>query len=330
VRFEADDDGGYLMDGKTITDRGLSSLSWATGLPLSALKWARDNNAEADLAAAMMKGLTDNPRGLSNRMVITTGEVVRAIASSMYNPVKHSDLLGMFFKVVTDLGYKFESGSILKGGTLRATLVGEKFGEVDGSAEVGDEVKKGFTLKNNFYASSSLGFEGLIYRLVCTNGMTTRDKGLEFNRAHRGSAHDLGMVDAWADDNNDLLDAFNEAITHAVTDEAWASEKSRLDNLAATDALDGLEEELADYAAKRFKLDNDEAQKYLINVRDDGDATHWGAVNALTKLANTAVDFDRSVDLTHKGSEFAELKWGTVTDAVKKAATKKEKAAAAA
>jgi len=177
-----------------------------------------------------------------------------------------------------------------------------------------DVVQPGFRMRNSEIGKGRLSIQGFFYRAYCLNGCVfgAFDEGLEFHRTHLGSRVIEGTdYEILSDESKKLDDA---AIVSQVRDVMKALVDPQLhqllkDHLQAArmsetmkspvDAMRKLGEDVS--------LSDAESKQALTNLLMDGDLSRWGAVNAVTKLANDAESIERANELEQIGGDLLKL-----------------------
>lgn len=184
--------------------------------------------------------------------------------------------------------------------------------------QVGDTVRWGVEIKNSEIGAGSLTISGFVLRLVCTNGMVAT-KAL--NARHVGKREDEGIlsnealaaddVAFWLAARDTLRATCSEATFQTVVDQLKDAADSTpvISPVAATKVL-----------ASEFALTEDEQEAVMLSLVKNGDLSQWGALNAVTAVAQTVESFDRQAELEGIGWQVAQMSttaWDKVAAAVK-------------
>lgn len=176
-----------------------------------------------------------------------------------------------------------------------------------------DLVCPGLVIENSEVGAGALRVSRLIFRVQCSNGMIAEHT---VNRRHVGKriggdmfADDEGTV--WKDDT---LRAMDDALKLKVRDAVTAAvDETNFDLLARQFAESGLTKPIErpipamKVLGKALTLTEREGESALEHLMRGGDMTKFGAVNAITAMAQTVESFDRSVELETIGGDL--LAW---------------------
>ncbi len=184
--------------------------------------------------------------------------------------------------------------------------------------KIGDTVRWGVEIKNSEIGAGSLTISGFALRLVCTNGMVA-DRTL--NARHVGKREDEGIlsnealaaddVAFWLAARDTLRATCSEATFAAVIEQLEeAGESTRVVSpVAATKVL-----------ANEFSFSEAEEEAVMLSLVSGGDHSRWGALNAVTAVAQTVESFDRQAELEGIGWQVAQMSesaWNKVAFAVR-------------
>lgn len=193
------------------------------------------------------------------------------------------------------------------------------FDKIQGEVAVGDVVESGLVFTNSEVGLGGLNVRPFIHRLVCTNGMWIADAGIR--KRHLGNRLEVGTIEY----QTDTIEADNRAIMLELRDTILASADQKqfnryLDKMKAATQGDKIEKpvEAVEVIAKTFTLSEGEKNAVLENLIQDRDYSRWGALNAVTKVANTYEDYDRASELEAMGGQILELpqsQWRTIANA---------------
>lgn len=172
-------------------------------------------------------------------------------------------------------------------------------------AKVGDTVRWGVEIKNSEIGAGSLTISGFVLRLVCTNGMTTL-KAL--NARHIGKREDEGILsnEALAADDVAFWLAARDTLRATCSETAFNDVCDRLTGAALSSQI---EHPVAatKVLANEFSLTEGEQEAVMLSLVKGGDFSKWGALNAVTAVAQTVESFDRQADLEGIGWQIAQL-----------------------
>lgn len=214
--------------------------------------------------------------------------------------------------------------------TPRNLYIKAIFPQTEKAVKVGDPVQFGVIITNSEIGGGSLKIRPFVERLVCTNGMTSNRYEQGVVRRHLGSkiAED-GVVyrqetielaaQATLAQCRDAITTFSqrEFYDNILNDMRQAAESTQIEHPRAG----------AEVLSNTLGLSQNEADNVLINLIQDGDFSRWGALNAVTKIANECEDYDRASELEELGGKvlhFGKRDW----DRIAQAEPKRQKVAA--
>jgi hypothetical protein len=230
----------------------------------------------------------------------------RAFLSNGYKPLDNYDLMTALVPPLTNTGLRAASSQVTET-RLYMQLVTDKI-----TAEVkrGDAVQLGLVVSNSEVGSGALSIQLLVYRLVCTNGLIMPAEDLPgFRAVHLGRGFE-GDQSVLREETRRLTDAaiWNQArdvITAAVSQASLDNMVRKLQGIAQVRLQDP--EKAVELVAKRYDLAEDERKGVMANLIAGADVSQWGLVNAVTSLANTAVNYDRAIELETIGGKVASI-----------------------
>lgn len=261
-----------------------------------------------DLVIGQVNALFE--REPSTRLIRTLDGHVRAFLSDRYARLDNDQILADTLPVLTAGGVPYES-------TLLSCNVSEErldikclFTDKKLEFDVGttpdghkDIVKPGFHLGNSEVGKGSIFCRSFFYRGYCRNGAVYgSDEILEYRRSHLGGRLLEGANFQILSDETRRLD--DQAIVSAVTDVMKAlANPEFIDEMATT--LRALKTgtrierpiEAVKVLTKELGLTENESASALENLIADKDYSRWGALNAVTALANEAPTYERANEL---------------------------------
>lgn len=254
-------------------------------------------------------------RNPEKRMVRTLGGNTRAFLSNRYQRVENEQIAEAALPVLYDLpGVQVVSSEV----TDRRLYIHFTVPSIIGEVKVGDVVQAGGIISNSEVGLGSISVSGLVWRLICLNGMKTADA---FRRNHVGRQVDEGELE-WAEDT---MIADDKAIllkvrdmVRAVVDETKF--RANLDKMRGlTDArVTGDPAKAIEVLAQKVGANETEKGSILRALIQGGDLSAWGMLNAVTAQAHTAKSYDRAVEFESAGGALLELpttEWKRVLEA---------------
>lgn len=241
------------------------------------------------------------------RMIRTLDGNVRAFLSDRYRPLDNFDLANVAFETLTVPGMKVESTELterrlyIKAVTERLTLEVKK----------GDVVQAGIVISNSEVGCGTVKVEPMVFRLVCANGMIANDHAMrQYHVGRSGSEGD--MASEFFRDETRMADdkAFWMKVKDVITGSFKRDVFERIVNsmkLAAAKDITGDVKEVIEVVQEKYGLDDTEGSGVMRHLIKGGDLTQWGLVNAITRTAQDAADYDRSTELERLGGIVLEL-----------------------
>jgi hypothetical protein len=236
----------------------------------------------------------------------------RAFLSNGYRPIDHDAIAEAAFPVLarlqTEGGHQLDFHSIQVTDDklyIKVVIPTVSYNLADygpqhrPEAKINDVVQMYLLIKNSEVGTGGFDVERGIFKLSCLNGMTT---GSILKKRHVGrkleANEDLSIYqdDTREADDKALMLKLRDVLTDAV--DAAKFELVVKEFAAAKDTpemekpIKAMEE-----LAQRVKLSEGESQSALQHLLRDGDLTKFGAVNAITRMAQDVQSYDRSTEL---------------------------------
>ena len=265
------------------------------------------------------------------RLLRTMDNKLRAFLSDRYKRIDNDQVLAAALPAIVkgDLETVLLSSQVTDRNLyVKVLLTGEEMKQQIGDTRDGtpDIVQPGFILKNSEIGTGSVGVQAFFYRSFCYNGCVFgKTDAFEYRRTHLGGTLIEGADFEILSDKSKKLE--DETILSQVTDVMQAIATPEFVNQMG-EKLRSLKEgtqiqnpvPAIEILAKENGLNEIEQQAVLQNLMEDRDYSRWGVVNAVTKVANTAiVDYDRASDLEVIGSRLIDINqanWKRMVEAV--------------
>jgi len=251
----------------------------------------------------------------SNRMVRTLGGDMRAFLSDRYQRIENEEIAEAALPVLGDLpGVKIVSCEVTERRLYIHAVVPTVFGEV----KRGDVVEAGVIISNSEVGLGSVSVQGLIWRLVCLNGMKTSDA---FRRNHVGRKVEDNEA-LWADDTRKADDKavllkVRDMVRAAVDETKFRVQLQKLQGLTEGKIV-GSPEKAIEVLARKVGATEGERSGILRSLIEGGDLSRWGIVNAITHQAHTTESYDRAVEFEGMGGQLVDLpttEWKEILEA---------------
>lgn len=272
------------------------------------------NDAPELLASNVNHWFQANPE---TRMVRTLEGWDRAFLSNGYQRIENEHMAAAALPVLHDLpGVQITSAEI----TDKRMYIHFVVPTVTGEVKKGDVVQAGGIISNSEVGLGACSVAGLIWRLVCLNGMKTSDT---FRRNHVGRKVEESDSDInWADDtrqadDNAVLLKVRDMVRAVVDETRFRAQLAKLTDLSGA-RVTGNPIEAVELVAAKVNATENEKTSILRHLIEGGDLSAWGMVNAVTSLAHNAASYDRAVELEAAGGALVELapsEWRRVLEA---------------
>ena len=168
----------------------------------------------------------------------------------------------------------------------------------------GDFVRAGIVVSNSEVGDGAVTMAKLLFRLVCSNGMTIPEVDMIRRRRHIGGKVEAGLdriaaksgVSGLLEEHINPAEAISgewlSSVTRHISEHIWEP---------AEDAEDAVET-----VGLAIGLTESERELVLHQFEHDGDLTNYGLSNAITKVAQVLESYDRSAYMQ-------EAAWGVAT-----------------
>ncbi|MCE5229031.1 DUF945 domain-containing protein [bacterium] len=249
------------------------------------------------------------------RMVRTLDGRARAFLSNRYRPLDNFDLAEVVLPILMQSGCEIVSTEI----TERRFYLKATTDRIQGEVAKGDVVQAGIVVSNSEVGLSSLRVQGLIYRLVCTNGMIAPDSSLRQKHIGRSGSSNEEAFELFSDEARIADDrAFwlkvRDVVRGVMTEEIFNVLIGKLRD-ARGQKIERDPLEVVELTARRYSLSDGERGGVLRHLIADGDLSRYGLVNAITRTSQDSESYDRATELESLGGQILELEpnqWHTL------------------
>jgi hypothetical protein len=258
------------------------------------------------LAANVNHWFGNNPE---KRMIRTLNGRARAFLSDRYRRIDHYEVLETVLPVVAEMG----DGVQIVSTEITESRLYLKFVNPRLELEVskGDIVQAGASISNSEVGLGAIKVEPLVYRLICTNGMISQDFSTKKYHVGRAAASEEQAYELFTDetlkaDDEAFLLKIRDTVRSAVDEAKFSTIVERLRS-AKEQKIEGNPVKAVEIAAKTFTLTQKESGSVLNHLIQGGDLSAYGMLNAITRTAQDAEDYDRATDLERMGSQVLSL-----------------------
>lgn len=243
--------------------------------------------------------LMKNPE---RRMLRTLDGKLRAFLSDRYRRLDNLELVDHVLPVIAEM-----KGCEIISCDITETHLYLKVINKTMKAEIvpGDAVQAGFVISNSEIGLGALKVEPLVYRLVCKNGMISKD--LAHKKYHTGkqvedtdNAYELYSDATLAADDKAYFMKVQDIVSAAVDEAKFALTVDKMRtamNIKTGDNPVQTVEVLGD----RYVLNKLERASILRHFIMGNDYSHFGLVNAVTRSSQDAQDYNRATELERIG-----------------------------
>lgn len=243
--------------------------------------------------------LMKNPE---RRMLRTLDGKLRAFLSDRYRRLDNLELVDHVLPVIAEM-----KGCEIISCDITETHLYLKVINKTMKAEIvpGDVVQAGFVISNSEIGLGALKVEPLVYRLVCKNGMISKD--LAHKKYHTGkqvedtdNAYELYSDATLAADDKAYFMKVQDIVSAAVDEAKFALTVDKMRtamNIKTGDNPVQTVEVLGD----RYVLNKLERASILRHFIMGNDYSHFGLVNAVTRSSQDAQDYNRATELERIG-----------------------------
>jgi Domain of unknown function (DUF932) len=261
-----------------------------------------------DLLSANVNHWLGEKQGETSLIRTLRGQM-RAFLSDRYRILDNHEILEMVIPELDEMGDGIRIAS--------CNVTDEKMylkvvnTNIEAAISVGDPVQAGFLLSNGELGNGSISVEPFIYRLVCTNGLTLKDKKTRKN--HAGRAHEDMALFA-----NDTIRAIDNAfklkirdlVRSAISITTFREAVADL-QVSKNDIITGHPATAVELTAKAIGLNGDESSLVLNHLTRIGDLSRFGMLNAVTRTAEDIDSYDRATEVERLGSSVLYLPQST-------------------
>ena len=243
--------------------------------------------------------LMQNPE---RRMLRTLDGKLRAFLSDRYRRLDNLELVDHVLPVIAEM-----KGCEIISCDITETHLYLKVINKTMKAEIvpGDVVQAGFVISNSEIGLGALKVEPLVYRLVCKNGMISKD--LAHKKYHTGKQ---------VEDTDNAYELYSD-VTLAADDKAYFMKVQDIVSAAVDEAkftltVDKMRTAMniktgenpvqtVEVLGDRYVLNKLERASILRHFIIGNDYSHFGLVNAVTRSSQDAQDYNRATELERIG-----------------------------
>lgn len=252
--------------------------------------------------------LMHNPE---KRMLRTLDGRLRAFLSSRYRRLDNLELVDHVLPVIAKMPECSIASCDITETHLYLKVINKT---MKAQIAEGDIVQAGFVISNSEIGFGALKVEPLVYRLVCKNGMISKD--FAHKKYHTGrqvnitdNAYELYSDETLKADDKAYFMKVQDIVASAVDE---AKFMLTVDKMRAAKSISIKDDpvDTVEVLGDKYLLNKAERKSVLQHFMMDGDFSRYGLVNAVTRTSQDVEDYNRATELERIG--------GTIlTDAVK-------------
>lgn len=237
-----------------------------------------------------------------------SGQVARALLSERYRRIDNMEIATSVLPLFAGNDqYEVVSSEVTEN-RLYLKVVNHR---LEMEVRKGDIVQAGVMISNSEVGLGAVSIQPLIYRLVCTNGMTVCDMG---ERRHHVGRQAKAVEDSFALYSDETLEAEDKAFqlklrdtTMAAIDEArFAQVVGRLQESMEV-PITGKVQDVVQLTSQSYGINADEQEGILKYLIAGGDLSLYGLSNAVTRASQDVASYDRATTLEGIGWQVATM-----------------------
>lgn len=292
-----------------IMDRTHKQIASRTGIPARYYDRMMHGGAKGHdlLIDNMRHWFNDKPE---RRMIRTLDGHARAFLSDQYRRIDNWNIMKAVLPAIKSIpNHHFMSCNV----TDEKLYIKVLFPEIEAEVKPGDTVKLGLIITNSEVGNGSAAVQVFFYRDFCTNGCVFgRRDAFDFKRTHVGGKLIEGINHTIISSETQKMD--DEVLIRQMEEVTKAAVDRTLFNKMVAKLREATQGEqivnpvpAVEVLAKEFNLTKDEEAAALINLCEDKDYSRYGALNAVTKIANTHESYDRASELEVLGGKILDM-----------------------
>ncbi len=246
-------------------------------------------------------------RNPEKRMLRTLDGKLRAFLSDRYRRLDNLELVDHVLPVIAQM-----KGCYIESCDITETHLYLKVINRTMKAELtpGDVVQAGFVISNSEIGLGALKVEPLLYRLVCKNGLISKE--LAHKKYHAGkqvedtdAAYELFSDETLAADDKAYFLKVQDIVSAAVDDARFSLTVNRM--RASMDIRTGDDPfKTVEVLGDKYVLNKTERASILRQFIMGNDFTAFGLVNAVTRSSQDVADYNRATELERLGGTLLE------------------------
>lgn len=232
----------------------------------------------------------------SLRMVRTLDGQARAFLSNRYRRLDHEELAEAILPVLGEIPHVEFPSCEITDSRLYLKAVTPR---VEAEVKPGDVVQAGVVISNSEVGLGALSVRPLVFRLICRNGAVVNEAVRRYHVGRQVDSDEAAHVfrDATlAADDRALWMKLADVVRAAVDETRFQAVVQRLRVSAESEPMQDPNQGVKELG-RRLQLSEHEQGSVLHHLVLGGDLTRYGALNAVTRAAEEADDYDRATEL---------------------------------
>lgn len=242
------------------------------------------------------------------RMVRTLDGSVRAFLSDRYRRLDNLELCSAVLPIIAEMkGAEYQSCEVTPN-HMYLKVVNKR---VKAEVAVGDVVQAGFVISNSEVGLGSVKVEPLVYRLVCKNGMISKD--FSQRKYHVGkqvddsdNAYELYSDATLCADDRAFFMKVQDIVKVAVDESKFMMTVNKMKESMGIE-LTGNPVDEVEILADKFNLTQNERGDVLRQLFMGNDNSRYGLLNAVTAASQLSSSYERATELERIGGEILAL-----------------------
>ena len=228
----------------------------------------------------------------------------RAFLSDKFQRIENFEMAEVALKVLADFPQvKIVSSEV----TERKMYIQFVVPTIEGEVKRGDVVQVGGVVSNSEIGLGAASVSGLLWRLVCLNGMKTSDV---YRKTHVGRRIEGDEI-AWSEetvrsDDATVLLKVRDMVRAVVDETRFRANLAKLSELTEP-KITGDPARVIEVLANKVGASEAEQGGILRSLIEGGDLSAWGLLNAVTAQAHTVESYDRAVEFEEAGGKLLNL-----------------------
>lgn len=241
------------------------------------------------------------------RMLRTLDGKLRAFLSNRYRRLDNLELVDHILPVIAQMKNCSIASCDITETHLYLKVINKSM-----KAEIteGDIVQAGFVVSNSEIGLGALKVEPLVYRLVCKNGMISKDYA--HKKYHTGrnvedtdNAYELYSDETLKADDKAYFMKVQDIISAAVDETKFMLTVDKMRQAKSIKTGDN-PVETVEVLGDKYLLNKNERASVLRHFIMDGNFSQFGLVNAVTRTSQDVEDYNRATELERIGGTILE------------------------